>query len=149
MKLAQDQVRSVVLTVWSTQLGLEIRNVEEAFGAGKVETLTAVIHVSGDFHGGIRVECGRGLIRRAASIMFSMPAEDLTLDDERDVIGELTNVIAGNVKALLPGTNSISLPTIVDGRDYRVTNVDVKTSDEAHFALDGEPMAVTVFEHSS
>ncbi len=148
MKPAPDQVRDIVRAVWSTQLGLDIQDGDAALFDQGGETLTAAIHISGDFHGGIRAECSRPLIRRAAAVMFSLREEDLTPDDERDVVGELTNVIAGNIKALIPGKNSLSLPTIVEGTDYQVSTLDVKSSDDLVFALDGELIVVTVLEHT-
>jgi hypothetical protein len=39
-------------------------------------------------------------------------------DDVRDGLGELTNVIAGNLKPLLPSGVSLSIPSVVEGRDY-------------------------------
>ena len=147
MKPDREQIRSVVRSVWSTQLGLEIRSVHEAFSRSSMETLTAAIHIAGDFHGGIRMECSRALIRRAGAIMFSLPEGELQQEDERDVIGELTNVVAGNIKALIPGSNAVSLPTIIEGTDYQVSSVDVRSADEFHFTLDGEPMVVTLVEH--
>lgn len=148
MKPDREQVRTVVRTVWSTQIGLDIHDVDEPIGAPDGETLTATVHITGDFRGGILIECSRVLVRRAAGIMFSLPDEELSADDERDVIGELTNVVAGNIKALIPGTNSLSLPTIVEGTDYQVSSVDVKSSDDLHFSLDGESMVLTLVEHS-
>ena len=148
MKASSEQVRSVVHAVWSTQLGLEIQNADGPAENPIAETLTAAIHITGDDRGGIRLECSRPLVRRAAAIMFSVPENELTPEDERDVIGELTNVIAGNIKALIPGENSLSLPTIVEGTDYQVSTTDVKDSEDHHFSLDGEPMVVTVVEHT-
>ncbi|MEE4273979.1 MAG: chemotaxis protein CheX [Thermoanaerobaculales bacterium] len=148
MKPNPEQVRNIVHTVWSTQLGMDIHDSEFTPEMTEAETLTAAVHITGDFRGGIVVECSRLLVRRAASVMFSRPAEDLSPDDERDVIGELTNVVAGNIKALVTGANSLSLPTIVEGTDYQVSSMDVKTSDEYHFALDGEAMTLTLVEHS-
>ena len=145
----ESQIRSIVRSIWSTQLGLEIQDVEGPVQSSPSQTMTAAIHISGDYHGGIRLECSRAIVRRAASIMFDRPAEQLTDDDERDVIGELANVVTGNVKALIPGSNSISLPTIVDGSDYRVSNLDVRSSADFSFTLDGELMTVTVMEHGS
>jgi len=147
MKPDESQIRSVVHSVWSTQLGLEIFDAVGPPPPPTSPTITAAIHLNGDFHGVIRFECSRVLIRRAASIMFAMPEEDLVLDDERDVVGELTNVVAGNIKALIPGSNSISLPTIIEGSDYRVSTVNVESSDDFGFTLDGEAMIVTVVEH--
>ena len=145
----ESQIRSIVRSVWSTQLGLEIHDVEDAVQPTPSPTMTAAIHISGDYHGGIRLECSRAIVRRAASIMFDLPAEQLADDDDRDVIGELANVIAGNIKALMPGSNSISLPTIVEGSDYHISTLDVRSSVDFSFTLDGESMTVTVMEHGS
>ena len=147
MRLHEKEIRSTVRSVWSTQLGLEIHDAEEPSTLSGAQKMTAAIHLSGDHRGGIRLDCSRLLIRRAASIMFDLPVDQLSEDDERDVIGELTNVIAGNIKALFPGSNSISLPTIIDGSDYTVSILDVKTSEAFSFSLDGEHMTVTVVEH--
>jgi chemotaxis protein CheX len=149
MKPDETQIRSVVRSVWSTQLGLEIEDVDGPVHQTPTQTMTAAIHISGDCHGGVRLECSRTIVQRAASIMFDLPTNQLTDDDERDVIGELANVIAGNIKAIIPGSNSISLPTIVEGTDYRVSALDIKTSDDFSFTLEGEYMTVTVMEHRS
>ena len=147
MKPNEDQIRSLVQSVWMTQLGLEIQNDDGSAPPSGKATITAAIHVSGDYRGGIRLECSRAMIRRAAAIMFNLPEDQLNDDDERDVAGELTNVVAGNIKALIPGSNSISLPTIIDGSDYKVSTLDVKSSRDFSFMLDGEHMIVTLFEH--
>lgn len=147
MKPDETQIRSIVRSVWSTLLGLEIQDVEGADQPSPSATMTAAIHINGDFHGGIRFECSRAIVRRAASIMFDLPAEQLADDDDRDVIGELANVVAGNIKALIPGSNSISLPTIVEGSDYHVSTLDIRSSADFSFTLDGESMTVTVVEH--
>jgi len=145
----ETQVRSIVRSVWSTQLGLEIQDIEGPVQPSASPSMTAAIHISGDFHGGIRLECSRAIVRRAASIMFDLPADQLGEEDDRDVIGELANVVAGNIKALIPGSNSISLPTIVEGTDYRVSTLDIRSSADFSFTLDGESMTVTVVEHGS
>jgi hypothetical protein len=49
----------------------------------------------------------------------------------------------------MPGENSLSLPTIIEGSDYRVSTVDVKRSDDFGFTLDGATMVLTVVECGS
>ena len=149
MKPNATQVRSVVRSVWSTQLGLEIHDAELPGKPALSPTMTAVIHISGDYRGGLRLECSRALVRRAGSLMFNLPADQIGEEDERDVVGELTNVIAGNIKALIPGSNLISLPTIIEGSDYKVSSLDVKSCDDFAFVLEGESLTVTIFEHGS
>ena len=149
MKPDEAQVRSVVRSVWSTQLGLEIQDADDSGKTAPSPTMTAAIHISGDYRGGIRLECSRALVQRAGSIMFDLPADQISEEDERDVVGELTNVIAGNIKALIPGSNLISLPTIVEGTDYKVSTLTAKSCDDFAFVLDGESLTFTIFEHAS
>jgi CheY-specific phosphatase CheX len=139
----------VVKEVFSTQVGLRIEDHSAPPSIADSETITAAVNIIGDFNGGVRLRCSRALIRRAAAIMFDRAPERLTGDDERDVAGELTNIVAGNIKALMPGENSLSLPTIIEGSDYRVSTVDVKRCDDFGFALDGASMVVTVVECGS
>jgi len=147
MTPAEHDVRSIVRGVFRTQLGFEISDGPADTVESPESTVTAAIHISGAFRGAVRLECDRRLVRRAAAVMFSQPESELTREDEVDVIGELTNVVAGNIKALLPGDNSISLPTIVDGSDYTVSTVDIRSSEDYRFFLDGMAMVVTVVEH--
>jgi chemotaxis protein CheX len=150
MTLPEHHVRTVVRTIWSTQLGLEVQDcpeVETETDDAVSPTMTASIQISGDSHGDVRLRCSRELVRKAAGIMFELPEDRLSIADERDVIGELTNVIAGNIKALIPGSNSISLPTIVEGSDYTVSSVDVASIEEHAFSHEGEVFVVTIVDH--
>jgi chemotaxis protein CheX len=146
---SEEQVRAVVRNIWSTQLGMEIEDLPDPRGATSGETITAAVQISGDFVGGIHLEGSRALIQKAAATMFSLPEDQLTEEDERDVVGELANVVAGNIKALIPGRNVISLPTIVEGTDYTVSSVDIKTSERFAFSFDGEWFVLTVLENRS
>lgn len=145
----EREIRAIVHGVWSTQLGLEIADVPISSEPPRAPTITAAIHIDGDFRGGIRFCSSQTIARRAGAVMFNVAEDHVTEDDERDVVGELTNVIAGNIKALMRGSNSISLPTIVEGSDYKVSAIDIKSTKNFVFVLDGEFMTVTVFEHGS
>ncbi len=126
----EQLIRTVVRSVWSTQLGLAISdlpNPPDVRSTGA--THTAVIHISGDFRGVVRLQASLAMVRR------------------RDVIGELANVVAGNLKALLAGSSNLSLPTIVEGSDYRISTVAIASSRECSFSLDGEWLTVTMVEH--
>jgi chemotaxis protein CheX len=145
----EQLIRTVIRSVWSTQLGLEIADLPgppDARSTGA--THTAVIHISGDFRGVVRLKASLPLVRRAAAVMFGLPEDRLDRSDECDVVGELANVVAGNIKALIPGSSNISLPTIVEGSDYRISTVAIASSLECAFSLDGEWLTVTLVEHN-
>jgi CheY-specific phosphatase CheX len=146
MTISQAQVRRAVHNIWATLLGLEIEPAELEADDVTGPSITAAVHIHGDFVGSVRLRSSRAVIRRAGAIMFAIDEDGLDGDDERDVAGELANVIAGNLKALLPGHSSISLPTIIEGSDYAVRSLDVKSSTDTGFTLDGEAIVVTLVE---
>ena len=48
------------------------------------------------------LHCPAGLARNATPLIFSQPKELVSVNDVQDAIGEITNMIGGNIKALLP-----------------------------------------------
>lgn len=147
MTISERQVREAVRAIWTVQLGLEIADAVLTADQLQGDTVTAAVHIHGDFTGSVLLRGSRALVRRAAEVMFASRGGPMTDDDQRDVAGELANVIAGNLKALVPGHSSISLPTVIEGTAYSVHSVDVRARQDVGFTLDGEPMVVTVVEH--
>ena len=45
--------------------------------------------------------------------MFAADEDSLGLEEVQDALGEISNMIAGNIKPLLPGASRISLPSVV------------------------------------
>ena len=58
-----------------------------------------------------------------AEAMFAADPGSLSADEVSDALGELTNMVAGNVKALLPESCAISLPTVALGTNYKINVV--------------------------
>jgi CheY-specific phosphatase CheX len=58
------------------------------------------------------------LAQRVAQIMFSLDGQLPSREDTQDALGEITNMTGGNIKALLPEPNVLSLPAVVEGEDY-------------------------------
>jgi chemotaxis protein CheX len=54
-------------------------------------------------------------------------------DEVCDAFGELTNMVAGNIKALLPAPSSISLPTVAFGSHYDLIVVGTEPVQTAAF----------------
>jgi chemotaxis protein CheX len=75
--------------------------------------VSAAVSVSGAWRGHIVVECSASGSRQVAAALMGMAAGDVTGDDVVDALGELANVIGGNVKSLLPAPSALSLPHVV------------------------------------
>ncbi len=68
------------------------------------------VEISGTFNGSVTVELGSDSARALASSMLSIELEETSDDDMHEVMSELTNMVGGNIKSLLPGPSVLSIP---------------------------------------
>jgi CheY-specific phosphatase CheX len=88
----------------------------EASAAGTVDakpTFTAVIRYVGDCPGSIRIECTPSIaFAFTERIMGISPAPEVFDSNVIDAIGELINIIGGNLKGLLPANTRLNTPEV-------------------------------------
>jgi chemotaxis protein CheX len=83
-------------------------------------SIGAAVQFTGDWQGAIVVGCDEAFGREAAAAMFGSEPESITHDELADALGELANMIGGNIKPLLAGAVSISLPTVAQGPELHL-----------------------------
>jgi len=83
--------------------------VEEGWAA-KAGDVRSEIHIVHRWKGVFLLECSRALAATFSSLMLSLEIEEVSDEDMKDVVGELLNTIAGNLKCLLPGETELSIP---------------------------------------
>jgi chemotaxis protein CheX len=117
VEILPDELAQIVESVFGTMLGLEVAGSGTAWYPSP-DRLTAAVHLAGDWSGAVLLECSTGQACGFAARFLSMdPAE--TVDDVvRDVLGELANMIGGNLKCVLSAGIQLSMPSVVDGNDY-------------------------------
>ena len=76
--------------------------------------LVASVQISGESFARVEIETVRDVARCIASRMFSTEPEALDEADLRDALGEVVNMVGGNLKGILSGEFDLSLPTIED-----------------------------------
>ena len=114
---------------------------------GEDSQVTCVVHLHGAFQGAVMIQCPEAL---GSKLTAAMLQDDETTgpDDMIDALGELTNMFAGNLKALLPKPSSISLPTVAFGPHYELGVVGAKVVARVPFLCDEHPFVVTVLQRS-
>lgn len=75
--------------------------------------LRSEIHFVNRWKGIFLMECTRPFALSLSSFMLALDEEDLSEDDIADVIGEILNTIAGNLKCLLPSDTEMSVPATI------------------------------------
>jgi chemotaxis protein CheX len=104
---------------------------------------TAMIGLAGALCGILSVRCDR---KTAGQIAKKMLGETATSADEvGDALGEICNMIAGNFKNKLAGTDErcmLSVPTVISGEEYSVHSMADGNSVETIVLFEDVPVAV-------
>ncbi len=149
MRITEDQIVNVTKDVWSTVLSLEIKTMENE-GMGKEQKRVAsFIQIMGAWEGSIILDCTPHLSKLFSSKMFGMPLDEIHDEEISDALGELINIVAGNLKAFLPQPSQLSLPAVIDGWDYTLSFPGGKGIHQMFFECGtGQFFGITILEHS-
>lgn len=93
----------------------------------------------------VRISCA--LARTITETMFGMDPGEAASADIDDAVGEVANMIGGNVKSLVPGPSLLSLPAVVIGEPMHFPR-----SEECAFStflVEDQPFQVSVLRRSS
>lgn len=139
-----EQLDEVMNTVWQMLLGHEIAHAElpEPWCPSGTDNLQARVQISGTWDGALTIECSLKLARAMAEEMFCMEPGEAAPEEIQDALGELVNVVGGNVKALFDGSAKLSLPAVTSGITDNAALADDKATLRRGFHYCGEPVRV-------
>lgn len=142
----QAGITEITQNIWRTVLDLPLDTAEEPEPGGE-PSVTCFVQVEGAWEGAVVLRCSTALAGVLAGAMFH---DDSAPDpaDVSDAMGELTNILAGNIKALLPQPCRIALPVVALGRDYQVQMLRTRPLAEVAFGCRGDMFVVTLLEQS-
>jgi len=107
--------------------------------------ISAVIGLSGVVRGAVVISMKKDFAIKITDALVGSPHHELD-DDVVDAVGEIVNIIAGNIKQYVEGGEQIviSLPTVVKGKDHRfawpgkhsrILCISFKYEDDSFFLL--------------
>jgi len=109
-------------------------------------TMTGCVHVSGEWQGSVFLECTAELAAAAAEAMFAADPGTLSPDEVSDALGELTNMIGGNIKSLLPAPSRLSVPSVAQGEGYTVRIPGASLVDRVVLVCAPGPLLISVWK---
>jgi chemotaxis protein CheX len=139
-----DDIDETVRTIWDTMFDLPLVRIDP-LKCPAAPAVTGVVVLDGDFEGAVEVGYGRGLALRITQAMFACDDEP-SADDISDALGEMSNMIAGNLKTSLPGHNSIGLPIMAFGTDYELSIPRSRQVGLVTYLSDGECLRVSMMQ---
>ena len=147
MIVKETDLHTITENIWSSLFGLSIEILPEVPVDDHTELcVTACVLISGGWEGAVIVRCDSQLARRSGALMFDSTPETIGSDDINDAMGELVNMVGGNFKNLIPEMCSLSLPAVVEGRDYTVKVPGSQPVKRVAFLSEGSVLTVTVLE---
>ena len=139
---SEEDLATIVGDVWSSFIGAAPEPfVPEEGGVGR-DSVSGTISITGAWQGHVVVNLTATAATAVAAAFLGMddPAE-VAEADVSDAIGELVNMVGGNVKSLAPSPSALSLPLVIHGGAFAP---DTRSVCRTAVLWDGEPIVVTV-----
>jgi chemotaxis protein CheX len=120
MQLAptDDDLLVIAEQVWTSFLDVEgVSPLIPLPPAAPKYDVCASVSMTGAWQGHLVIRCSTAAARSAGAALLGMPVDEVTSEDITDALGELANIIGGNVKSLLPEPTALSLPHVLINGD--------------------------------
>ncbi len=113
----REQAAQMFHDVFELMLRLDVQYVPEddEMIAGQV---TSAVYFAGPWKGATFLDCSLPLALLFTSRLMPDCEPTAMDDDVRDAMGELANIVGGNLKPLLPQGVELSMPSVVEGSNY-------------------------------
>ena len=145
MTASDDDIREIAASIWETLFTSGLTPATSTAFDGE-PVVTGCVHIDGAWQGAVTLQCGEQLAGLLAAALFQADAP--IKEEVWDAIGELTNMLAGNIKALLPQPSRISLPTVAFGSDYALTVMSTAPVAVVPLRSNDLPLVVTLLQRT-
>ncbi len=104
------------------------------------------VSITGTWQGVVVYGSSEAAARQAAAAFLAMEPDEVTQEDVSDVLGELANIVGGNVKAMLPPGCFLSLPQVVLAPESATRYPSAVQVAGLYGTWRGEPVSITMWQ---
>lgn len=119
VEVYESEVTQIVASVLGTMLDEAPVPVDEVW-APEPGRITAAVYFAGEWKGAVLVECSEEMALHWTANLMSIEVPSEFGDDVEDALGEIVNMVGGNLKSVLPKGVALSMPSVVRGRNYSI-----------------------------
>jgi chemotaxis protein CheX len=145
-EFSTEILTQVVGSVFETMMNLEVANSGMPW-IPRGDCLTSAVQMGGAWNGAFLLECDRREACRFAGRFLSIDPPKSVNDEVISVLGELANMIGGNMKCVITEGSVLSMPTVTDGNGVMFDGVEVQ--DRLAFECEEGNFWVTVLAEPS
>lgn len=147
MQITESDLYQIARTIWSSVLG-DVEVSPSSPGLAPPESKTGVAEITGRWEGVVRLTCSSALLNESASAMFQVGLDDLSPEQVEDALSELTNITAGNIKALVEEPAVLSLPSVGPESAFGPRLQDYHSIAQLHATFGDHKLVVDVLQRN-
>ena len=132
--------------VWTASLDGPLETATCTCATPTHPSVAARVDFLGDWRGEIALCLPEALATHVGATMFMMPPEDLSDADVRDAVGELCNMVGGNIRAALSPTCEMGTPHVFACPDGVWSTRYTEQVASAHFIARAHLVRVALFQ---
>lgn len=140
-----EEISRILVEIWGTVLGWELDELGVGALEDDVEVFSAGVQLMGSWNGAVYVQVPIHTAYEITSGLFEMLPEDCDDDLVRDALGEIANILGGNVKSLIDGVDNLSLPVVTKGNPGQLGTI----VGQVIFDSQGERLGAVLLKNSA
>ena len=109
----QTDIYQFAESVFASMLGLFVQPSDAPLPA--TDVITAAVYYAGPWKGAVLLQCDLPEACDFTARLMGIPKPSDFSEDVRDAMGEITNILGGNLKPILPHGVALSMPSVVSG----------------------------------
>jgi chemotaxis protein CheX len=146
----ESDLAEMLEQVWVSYLDPEGINPLVSTGdAAQLSEVHSSVSITGAWAGHVVYASSTVAARKAAAAFLAVEPDEVSQEDLSDVLGELANIVGGNVKAMLPAGCFLSLPQVVLAPETATHYPSADRVSGLYGLWEGEPVSVSVWQSRS
>lgn len=117
LEATAEQIQGMVEDLFQTMLECEITPINDRSVAPEPGSLMATVRIEGSVNCEISTITSLRLAEDIACAMFDTDLDNVTGDEAKDAIGEVANIVGGNIKGLVDTPCELTIPTVTAAPD--------------------------------
>ena len=147
MQFLEKEIQEYTQLVCSTLLGYEVNPIPGSYDEPLSNTVSGSVQITGEWNGSIMLTLSSSLVNLLTETLFSLETGKASIEDKKDAVGELVNMIGGNIKALLPQPSRLSVPLLaLEG--HALYFPSTKMVAHCQFECAKKPFALSLYEQA-
>jgi len=150
VEVNENDLAEMVAQVWESYLDPEgVSPLIPTYDENQPSEVHSSVSITGSWTGHVVYASSTTAARRAAAAFLAMEPDEVSPDDLSDVLGEIANIVGGNVKAMLPPGALLSLPQVVLAPESTTVYPNAERISGVYGMWEGEPVSVSMWASRS